>query len=504
MICPHCQQEHPDFAVFCPNTGLEIILDQVFCPACGSEVTTDLKYCGFCGQSLSSEQVDPSQTVPVPPQSDSEPDQTIHLPAQEDSNAAATIPALPLTASELLPTGLRPPREDSGLAATVPLPPQTFLKPPPTIPFLSQAVTTQPHKIRNRVVLFVSFLIVGMVLMLAGVYLIFFNQPGWLREWGMVRSQDERVSQVESTSIDEISLASTPASVEATLPLKLTETPVAVIKDTPMPSPAIIVTITPTATPTTTMTPTATSNQPLALQVNPIDGAEIVWVPQGEFLMGSDSSIDPFFYGSEGPQHMVTLDEFWVYRTEVTNAMYQQCVAAQACPRPIYNTSNTRSDYYGNPDYDDYPVVYVSWRHAAAYCVWAGGRLPTEAEWEKAGRGTDGRLFPWGNNNPTNQLAQYNASDTTMVGSYPQGASPYGLFDMAGNVIEWVFDRFQATYYSLSPDENPIGPASGSTRVYRGGAYHNPVAAIRVVMRGSRAEDHANVDIGFRCVVELP
>ena len=266
-------------------------------------------------------------------------------------------------------------------------------------------------------------------------------------------------------------------------------------------------TLEPTAIPLPTDTPEPTAtppNQPLALQTNPFDGAEVVLVPSGEFMMGSDPQVDRYFYGAEGPQHMVTLDEFWIYRTEVTNAMYQQCVAVQACPRPANNSSNTRSDYFGNPAFDDYPVVYVSWRHAAAYCVWAGGRLPTEAEWEKAGRGTDGRLFPWGFENPNNQLARYDTSDTVMVGSYPDGASPYGVFDMAGNVHEWVFDYFQAGYYSISPEENPLGPASGSTRVYRGGAYHNIVDAIRVVMRGSRSEDFTSVDIGFRCVIDLP
>jgi formylglycine-generating enzyme required for sulfatase activity len=109
---------------------------------------------------------------------------------------------------------------------------------------------------------------------------------------------------------------------------------------------------------TVTFTPTPV-NQPLALQVNPLDGAEIVWVPAGEFLMGSNASVDPYFYGAEGPQHMVTLDEFWIYRTEVTNAMYEKCVAAGDCPRPAYVASAVRDDYYGNSEYADYPVVYV-------------------------------------------------------------------------------------------------------------------------------------------------
>lgn len=246
------------------------------------------------------------------------------------------------------------------------------------------------------------------------------------------------------------------------------------------------------------------ATDPSTTVINPLDSAELVFVPAGEFLMGSDRSTDPYFYGAEGPSHTVYLDEYWIYRTEVTNAMYQSCVEQSACPKPARPESNTRTEYYGNPRFDSYPVVYVSWKNAVAYCKWAGGRLPTEAEWEKAARGTDGRLFPWGSQPPQGNQANYGTNDTEPVGSYPAGASPYGALDMAGNVIEWVFDYFQSAYYSISPEQDPQGPASGSARVYRGGSYHNLAAALRVVTRGSRAESHANVDIGFRCVIEKP
>ncbi len=238
------------------------------------------------------------------------------------------------------------------------------------------------------------------------------------------------------------------------------------------------------------------------IRVNPKDAAEIMLIPAGDFLMGSDPENDPYFYGAEGPSHKVYLDEYWIYRVEVTNAMYQKCAEAKACPLPKGLNSDTRTEYYGNPAYANYPVVNVSHKNATAYCRWAEGRLPTEAEWEKAARGTDGRLFPWGNAPPRPNLANYGTADTEPVGSFPAGASPYGVLDMAGNVIEWVFDYFQITYYQVSPEENPLGPASGSSRVYRGGSYHNHDAAIRVVMRGSRSESHSNVDIGFRCVVD--
>jgi formylglycine-generating enzyme required for sulfatase activity/predicted nucleic acid-binding Zn ribbon protein len=254
-------------------------------------------------------------------------------------------------------------------------------------------------------------------------------------------------------------------------------------------------------TPETSDLTTESSASPQA-RINPADGAELMFIPKGDFLMGSDPENDPYFYGAESPSHLVYLDDYWIYRTEVTNAMYQKCVDEKRCPRPDQPGSNTRKEYFGNLAYDNYPVVYVSWKDALAYCKWAGGRLPTEAEWEKAARGIDGRLFPWGDEPPSADLANFSVQDTVAVGSYPDGASPYGVLDMAGNVIEWVFDYFQSTYYRVSPYENPQGPASGSTRVYRGGSYHNLDAALRVVMRGSRSENHANVDIGFRCVMD--
>ncbi len=269
---------------------------------------------------------------------------------------------------------------------------------------------------------------------------------------------------------------STPSHVDTAAP---TEVP---------PSPTLTFTLQSTSTQGPTSTPLPS---PTPLPLNGKDGAELVYIPAGEFLMGSDPGTDPYFYGARGPSHRVYLDEYWIYRTEVTNAMYQLCTEAKGCPLPAGFNSNTRKEYYGNPQYADYPVVNISHKNATAYCRWAGGRLPTEAEWEKAARGTDGRLFPWGNEPPQPNNANYGTVDTEPVAYYPDGASPYGVLDMAGNVIEWVFDYFQDTYYQVSPEENPLGPASGKTRVYRGGSYHNLEEALRVVMRGSRDASHA-------------
>jgi formylglycine-generating enzyme required for sulfatase activity len=202
---------------------------------------------------------------------------------------------------------------------------------------------------------------------------------------------------------------------------------------------------------------TATS---VEAQLNDADGARIVFVPEGDFMMGITasqalhlvdlcSSCTPAKFEDSIPQHMVGLGAFWIYQTEVTNQMYQKCVEKGRCLQPLEYDSETRRDYYADPAHGNYPVVHLDWYRADDYCRWAGGRLPTEAEWEKAARGTDGRLFPWGDQAPNAQLANVDpfVGDTVRVGSYPRGASPYGALDMAGNVWEWVADWYTATAY---------------------------------------------------------
>ncbi len=230
------------------------------------------------------------------------------------------------------------------------------------------------------------------------------------------------------------------------------------------------------------------------------DGMALVYVSQGDFLMGSGAS-DPAASADEKPQHTVYLDAFWIDRTEVTNAMYRQCVQAGKCPEPLHASSYAREQYYGNPVFDNFPVVYVSWYNAQSYCAWAGRRLPTEAEWEKAARGTDAFLFPWGNNYPDATLANVGrvVIDTTAVGSYPGGASPYGALDMAGNVWEWVNDYYSETYYSVSPLRNPTGPASGQQHVTRGGGWDYAPSLVRAAVRIPLASDYRHAYDGFRC-----
>lgn len=279
----------------------------------------------------------------------------------------------------------------------------------------------------------------------------------------------------------------------------------------------------PTPTPSPVLPPTTCRSGTVISW--PQDDAELVCVPEGEFVMGSNSdhindviqwcreagghSCTYGEFSNETPKHSVWVDAFFIDRTEVTNRQYQRCVAAGACTEPLSFGSNTRRSYYSNASFGDYPVIHVSWRQARDYCEWAGRRLPSEAEWEKAARGTDGRVYPWGSASPGTSLANFlpvgrspETYDTTRVGSYPSGASPYGALDMAGNVWEWVWDWFGQTYYETTPFRNPPGPSSGSEHVIRGGAWYNKFYYLRTTNRGTSADPHSMGNrIGFRCAV---
>ena len=226
----------------------------------------------------------------------------------------------------------------------------------------------------------------------------------------------------------------------------------------------------------------------------------LVYVPAGEFQMGSENG-----YSDEKPVHTVYLDVFWIDQTEVTNAMYAQCVQAGDCIQP------SSTIYYSNSNYNDHPVVYVSWNDASAFCEWADRRLPTEAEWEKAARGgLEGKAYPWGDEAPVCELgaengAQYGScsGQTVPVGSF--GENGYGLYDMAGNVWEWVADWYASDYYASSPSSNPTGPDSGSSRVLRGGSWY-PYGAFNIRSAIHYWDDPANTSsyLGFRCSHSSP
>jgi iron(II)-dependent oxidoreductase len=227
----------------------------------------------------------------------------------------------------------------------------------------------------------------------------------------------------------------------------------------------------------------------------------MVYVPAGQFEMGSDDDGVDYamqlcnelsddcqrrWYENQQPVHMVALDGFWIDKYEVTNAQYQKCVEAGECQAPTM--CNWGQSTYGKADKADHPAVCVNWQGAQDYCEWAGGRLPTEAEWEYAARGPAENVFPWGdtfdgtlaNSCDTNCTQDWKNTDyddgyeqTAPVGSYPDGTSWCGAEDMAGNAWEWVNDWYDSDYYRVSPAENPGGPSSGEYRVARGGSWRD-------------------------------
>ena len=226
------------------------------------------------------------------------------------------------------------------------------------------------------------------------------------------------------------------------------------------------------------------------------DGTLLVAVPGGPFLMGHG--------GTDNPEHTVTLSDYWIYSTKVTNLQYQQCVAVDKCTPP-----DTQANLgYNDPAQQANPVVGVKWAQGEAYCEYVNGRLPTEAQWEKAARGPDGYIYPWGENQPSESLLNYNNNlgRTTNVIAYPQGKSFYDALDMEGNVYEWVYDWYDPLYYKGSPTQDPQGPDKGvgGQRSVRSAGFKSNNDQVVSSTRSYFLPDNDRRDLGFRCAVKDP
>jgi formylglycine-generating enzyme required for sulfatase activity len=232
----------------------------------------------------------------------------------------------------------------------------------------------------------------------------------------------------------------------------------------------------------------------LGSQVTWVDDSLLVFVPGGEFLMGMES-------GNDNPQRLVRISPFWIHRTEVTNRMYALCMATGRCGAPQDEQSRVN---LANLSYQEHPVTGVTWEQAATYCEWIEGRLPTEAEWEKTARGTDGRYYPWGQENPSCDFANFGTclNRTSPVREHLAGKSFYEALGMAGNAAEWVSDWYDPLYYQNAPDVDPQGPVNGIERVVRGGGYASPDYHLPSATRFSEDPLKPRRDLGFRCIVE--
>jgi formylglycine-generating enzyme required for sulfatase activity len=269
-----------------------------------------------------------------------------------------------------------------------------------------------------------------------------------------------------------------------------------------------------TATPAPSATPIPTP-EPL---VDEKTGMRMLFVPGGVFRMGND---DAEF--DEAPSHLVRLDPYYIDQTEVTNSQYALCVEDEVCRPPDRPSATYHPAYYGDPGFDDYPVIFVSWNHARDFCNWRGARLPSEAEWEKAA-GFDPlqaikHTFPWGDIFDGTLLNYCDTNcpradrdtdfddghtDTSPVASYAGGRSPIGLYDVSGNVMEWVGDWYDPDYYESSTDTNPLGPLDGEFKSLRGGSWLSGVDEVRVSGRSSFEPSVSRANLGFRCALTPP
>jgi formylglycine-generating enzyme required for sulfatase activity len=276
-------------------------------------------------------------------------------------------------------------------------------------------------------------------------------------------------------------------------------------------------------TPTTTDMPTIPTENYLPSEITDGKGVEMILVSAGVFTMGSNvdnglaecskfrTDCQPAWFTDEEPSRVIYVDSFYIDKYEVSNALYRACGDAGVCDPPKESSSLSRPGYYRDPQFNDYPVIYVDWEKANAYCTWRGGYLPKEEQWEKAARGTNGNIYPWGNEflgslvnfcdincdlSTANHETDDGYKDTAPVNAYSQGVSWYGVFNMSGNVYEWVADLYEA-YPGGDPNASPY--FGQGYRVLRGGSWASSIDLLRTSNRDPSPPRYANYDTGFRC-----
>jgi formylglycine-generating enzyme required for sulfatase activity len=273
-----------------------------------------------------------------------------------------------------------------------------------------------------------------------------------------------------------------------------------------------ITTVTPSPAPSATPVPTP---EPV---VDETTGARLIYVPGGIFRMGDNDG-----ESDESPSHIVKLDPYFIDETEVTNGQYAYCVDEGVCNPPSRPGATLHRAYFGDPAFDDYPVIFVNWFDARNYCAWRGARLPSEAEWERAAAYDPVQAikyrYPWGDefDGTSVNFCDTNCpqvdkniefddkhNDTAPVATFPDGASPFGVYDMAGNVMEWVSDWYDPRYYRESTDTNPLGPLEGEFKSLRGGSWLSSENEVRTSGRSSYLPSVSRANLGFRCAMTAP
>lgn len=345
-----------------------------------------------------------------------------------------------------------------------------------------------------------------------------FNVDGQASQQASISIEVVDAAQVTATPVEAPTLTPAPEPTPRTPAPEPTGTPTSEPASTPTLTSVPTLTSTPpsdstTPTWTLTVTVTLTPTTPTAT-VQPSGSGQMILIPAGRFTMGSnDDHVNQATtwcqcgrdrFEDEFYMHEVYLDAYWIDKFEVTNRQFAAFAQAtgyrtDAEKKNEVNTWRTAA----TSGREEHPVVWMSWNDANAYCQWAGKRLPTEAEWEKAARGTDARLWPWGNDWDAGRLnmAEGARGTTTPVGSFPKGASPYEVMDMAGNTWEWVGDWYGYTFYQggTNRDQNPRGPESGEDRVLRGGGFNNAIYDVRTPNRHKGGVTGYAPDHGFRC-----